>query len=774
MTVESDRPTAKFRIVPISRSEEQTVAASAITLGTSADCELLVRDPIADPEHCRIVHEDGQFVLVDGPSPGAASSTGTFVNGRAVIEPHRLAAGDRILLGKTRVVVAALEGDLITLQIQKEAFQYRTPEKGENLGDHDQWVYREARFGEIRSLRVAGWIGWLAVLVGLPLVLIPVSTRHAFLEPGPLCTDHASLFDAEQRASFRQSVASHSRSTTLLCYASKAEAQSCGACHEPFEGVLDEGCNLCHSDLLENQHPFALKHRTDPDPTKVSSGASGESCVGCHVEHQATEGFVPALDVWREQCDRCHGGTELELWYRDPKYKPKRDPANVSRDRTANYYSFQFGHDDHKEIKCQHCHQARPQARANAGTALDEPQQADFEEVVPFEKCSGCHRLGHLDPGLKSLHPKPEHQWEIRWHGTDDEDSTCHRCHEPLKLHEKPGLSPEQRDLLAARNYFSKERISVERHDLGEDALEVYVRFRARFELPRRSHHEQFVARTLACTSCHRNETTLSAAQPQECTFWHALHLPFDLADQAGPVGSLAVRSTDCLDCHGAVAEAHDLTRCPDLYQVEKNRCAHCHNEVRKDAQGVIIVPITRDPLTLVEVSAPRDLSTVLQENFPHDAHANFKNPKLKDGCFTCHEFQKAGPDPSAFSWIPVTKPPMKQCVTCHEDHQNVGGDACQNCHPLEPGRYSEFYGRLPPGVPQKVWPPERPKPPDRPWPLPNSFNHFSGGHVGVDCQRCHNGIADSKSLQDVPIPDESQPECRACHLEQRARFHWR
>jgi hypothetical protein len=61
-----------------------------------------------------------------------------------------------------------------------------------------------------------------------------------------------------------------------------------------------------------------------------------------------------------------------------------------------------------------------------------------------------------------------------------------------------------------------------------------------------------------------------------------------------------------------------------------------------------------------------------------------------------------------------------------------------------------------------------------RGWPGANGFRHTSPGHDGVACADCHDaaGTAAATTLAAVPIPDESLPGCRTCHLQHQ--FHWR
>ncbi len=76
--------------VPLSRG--------STTIGRSSRCNQIVEDPSVSGEHCRIIFENGQFVIYD-----LASLNGTFVNGRKV-QRQMLMDGDRIRLANSEFV----------------------------------------------------------------------------------------------------------------------------------------------------------------------------------------------------------------------------------------------------------------------------------------------------------------------------------------------------------------------------------------------------------------------------------------------------------------------------------------------------------------------------------------------------------------------------------------------------------------------------------------------------------------------------------------------
>jgi predicted component of type VI protein secretion system len=70
-------------------------------IGRSADADWRLPDPrsLVSSRHCEVAHRDGVYVLVD------TSTNGTFVNGRRLAGPHRLANGDTIGIGDFEVAV---------------------------------------------------------------------------------------------------------------------------------------------------------------------------------------------------------------------------------------------------------------------------------------------------------------------------------------------------------------------------------------------------------------------------------------------------------------------------------------------------------------------------------------------------------------------------------------------------------------------------------------------------------------------------------------------
>lgn len=73
------------------------------TMGTAADCDVVLTDPYLSSHHTVIRHENGEFTLVD-----LDSTNGTYVNERRVSRED-LIDNDKIRLGRTELKFKSLE-----------------------------------------------------------------------------------------------------------------------------------------------------------------------------------------------------------------------------------------------------------------------------------------------------------------------------------------------------------------------------------------------------------------------------------------------------------------------------------------------------------------------------------------------------------------------------------------------------------------------------------------------------------------------------------------
>jgi hypothetical protein len=96
--METENPTMK--LVNRVTGWSYPLAENAITLGRQSDCSIILYDPTVSRRHARIQRGARGYVIHD-----LNSSSGTFVNGRRIASPHRLARGDVVQLGKSELVV---------------------------------------------------------------------------------------------------------------------------------------------------------------------------------------------------------------------------------------------------------------------------------------------------------------------------------------------------------------------------------------------------------------------------------------------------------------------------------------------------------------------------------------------------------------------------------------------------------------------------------------------------------------------------------------------
>jgi predicted component of type VI protein secretion system len=99
---------SSFTIVVQAKGQEPrrcTFDKPGITIGRVAGNDIILPKGNVSKRHCRLVVNDGYFLLSDGKSTG-----GTYVNGRKITSPLVLSAGDRIYVGDFILHVEDLEG----------------------------------------------------------------------------------------------------------------------------------------------------------------------------------------------------------------------------------------------------------------------------------------------------------------------------------------------------------------------------------------------------------------------------------------------------------------------------------------------------------------------------------------------------------------------------------------------------------------------------------------------------------------------------------------
>jgi hypothetical protein len=286
----------------------------------------------------------------------------------------------------------------------------------------------------------------------------------------------------------------------------------------------------------------------------------------------------------------------------------------------------------------------------------------------------------------------------------------------------------------------------------------------------RRNHHEQFAAhapvldaagRERACIECHVSGEPPRAGEEYTGLFRHAQHVAV-LAP--GDSTSARTASTDCSACHAEITTSFHLTgraapasddvaAAPAYLGPALQSCAQCH----KDENGTPLV---------ARVEAPAEGVVALRADFPHALHVDTARASLADGCFACHVFEERGETLLAH---PMTKDARATsgCLPCHDTHASIGGDGCALCHPDTTGGLVDLAYLGPDTQDERAFVLR---------PRASGFSHDTRGHDGGagGCLACHTGADSAATIREVHVPDEPDPSCWKCHVEERQQFHWR
>ncbi len=705
-----------YRVKKVAGAEQEEeilrIEALRLDIGTRSPSTLLLDDAVAASQHCSIEWRDGGFEVLDGEN-----ASGTYLNGLRVVSDVRLSTGDVLVVGVSTLTARIDEEDgrpRLGLELKENSFFFKQKDRREFKSDPDQWVVSEWSFGRFRALAVANWMVLLPLAVLLPVAVLVPFVRLPLFDPGPLAKAHAGLFDTSIRLS-----------GDLGFEAALAQDQSCAICHAAFGGTPMSKCGACHESLMKGQHPFhAEPFDAAESGGKVSRDYGRHDCTLCHTDHRGDTDFKPSLAETKNSCAICHTEKELSA----PVDRPAA-PLGEPRGVTLAYD--RFPHEAHlaKKIDCEACHgDPRPAAAA---------EERDFGPVG-ISTCRGCHEK---DDAKKNVAFGEKGWWareklyDLAWHGAkEDGGQKCLACHADLYKKElRTVASIVPADVARPRSAYALSRYAHE------------AEFRAHASLAGKD-----------CKLCHalgRPGVDASAVG----VFWHGLHMP---SVKPGSNAEAFSSSEACAACHGEIAASKALT--PGAFSKPADEtCARCHHVGGK---------ATLRPEPRPAPAVPGDA----RNDFPHDLHVRAfeaegtvpsPHAKLARGCFSCHDFaspEGAARESADFAFLPGTTSEAKSCLPCHDDHGAIAGGGCSDCHPTVDGVADGVYSK---------------RPTARDWPAANAFDHSSSGHAGKECARCHGDArspATAKSVREVPIPDESDRACRDCHVEERARFHWR
>ncbi|HUR28740.1 MAG TPA: FHA domain-containing protein [Planctomycetota bacterium] len=724
----------------------------AIEVGTRSTCALNLNDPVVAERHCVFRASEGGFTVED-----SGSATGTWHNGLAVRGAVKLASGDQVVVGVTRLTLEVkTDQDPPTCEIlvEESSFHYKRPKPGEFHTDADEWVRSEVRFGRIPAVRAMAWLAGLVAIVVASLAL-GVPRGKEFLQPGALDGTHGALFAADPAARIGSEGA---QQPLFLASRAKIADQGCRVCHSAAQPGSVANCVGCHT-TFARQHPFLTGDASLDASLDPTVAQPEDSCRSCHevahggrtvAESLAAAGSrvkqgvlgAPGSDV----CKQCHsaplGGKQDVLARIDVLAGLRADKAASSRTERHEYGFDEFSHRKHcgeAAIDCRTCHVPLAGSQGASG--------GEFQAVT-FERCAACHVDGFDAPkelpgydaralvALRETLGKKHLRVEVGWHGRGPE---CAQCHERGEADE-----------------VVKAALATVERPADEHA----------FAIVRRTHaqHAQATLDTKAdCTGCHADLRTLAGGKSLSAPFRHGSHV--ETLWPASPEARKALSERSCVTCHANQWKSNSVAAGAMVELA--SACRQCHSD-----------PSRPDPKQDVTARVVRP-ATKRTTEFSHELHAGKPGDALAGGCFACHAFDGDGDgDPFA---QPTLLKGVENCTKCHTDHQNIEQGACTFCHPSGAAAGS--------GSNQLF---VREKPSRLDWPAGSPFAHFSGsateGHLSfmgtaggptaAQCALCHDGAdlkqADKVGDLDIPGARGSLQICIDCHVTKRGWFHWK
>jgi nitrate/TMAO reductase-like tetraheme cytochrome c subunit len=299
------------------------------------------------------------------------------------------------------------------------------------------------------------------------------------------------------------------------------------------------------------------------------------------------------------------------------------------------------------------------------------------------------------------------------------------------------------------------------------------------------------------CTTCH-NET---AWKPS--TFNHNVNTTFPI--KGGHVG------VDCIQCH-TNGYVNTPSTCVSCHQKDYNattnpnhttakfstECTTCHNETAWKPSTFNHNVNTSFPLkgghvgvdciqchTNGYVNTPSTCVSCHQKDYNATTNPNHVTAKFSTECTTCHN--ETAWKPSTFNHNVNTSFPIigghigVECAQCHTNGYVNTSSACVSCHQKDynattnPNHtIAKFSTQCTTCHTQTAW-------------IPTTFNHntntsfpLKGGHIGVDCIKCHtngynNTSTDCYSCHAADYNKTTSPahatahfstECKTCHNE--------
>jgi pSer/pThr/pTyr-binding forkhead associated (FHA) protein len=337
------------------------VAGDVLRIGRGTRAELRSDNPAVSLDHATIAHDAAGYSITD-----LGSITGTYVNGRPV-ETSRLAKGDVIEIGDLRIEVQAADAakplfvritsTVAAAQAEVEEEQV-APKAGPRGG-----VVTAPKVDYVTAYRLQRpyltKLSLMALLLIVGFAILAEVTSNprnqvAFM-PGGVSSAHARVRNGEV-------------------------ARDCHACHDPFHGVTDAKCIVCHK-----MGPHA--------PTQT---AAAPGCISCHPEHR---GAVKLAMISDTKCTTCHA----DLAAHDTRLPPPAmahirvfDETHPDIDKPPDTDTLRFNHKLHlgargifngegkrEVLQCTGCHRLVP----------DKSGKFDPKPIAFATDCQRCHRL---------------------------------------------------------------------------------------------------------------------------------------------------------------------------------------------------------------------------------------------------------------------------------------------------------------------------------------------------------------------------------------------
>jgi pSer/pThr/pTyr-binding forkhead associated (FHA) protein len=355
------------------------VRVDTLRIGRGTNAELRSENPAVALEHAVIEADTTGFTIID-----RGSITGTYVNGRPV-ESARLAKGDVIEIGDLKIEVQIAE-PLKPLFIRVAAMPRGVTGGADDDDDAVATPRAPGGGGQVRAPKVdyvdayrlrRNWMtkaSIIAILLIVTLLAIGEVTkpekRKAFM-PGGVSSAHMRAHDPKT---------------------GEPIATNCRSCHDPWNGVSDNSCTVCHG-----KKPHAEEQTGAP------------ACADCHPEHRGVAKLAASAD---NTCVSCHANVAAHV--RDPKLLASQPPEILSiTGFGSNHPGFtprtdpdtlRFNHALHlkpggvpnaegqrEELKCEQCHKL---VETKAKTVTVDPVALRFQD-----HCQRCHKLT-FDPNF--------------------------------------------------------------------------------------------------------------------------------------------------------------------------------------------------------------------------------------------------------------------------------------------------------------------------------------------------------------------------------------